>query len=238
MFLKVRIDGIDVALRVEQAAFSLCLHSGLQVQSNDLAGELYRKLLSVEAPEIAVKLLTAGADDPSNWYEAASLDFDVNLDLYSSPLGWREAAKAQNEFVVKQDVATNRAKMMFSELSISANSGRVFHLNGLHLPQPMCAPPVQPRNESISTVKPSFSSAISGSDNEDGTTEAERDARVAHMRSLTPVHRIPPTVDDDSMTSGDESDNADLSDTDSVDSFWSDIDPGKRFYPLESRQFY
>jgi hypothetical protein len=242
-FLKVRLVGLNITLRLGQSAIAVSLPSGLHFQSNDLARDLYRKVLGAKIPEIAVQLLISSPDDSTAWYEAASLRMDGNVDVYTSPLNWRETAQAQREFVNEQDKLTDRAKMMFIERTPSSQSERIFHRNGLHLPQPVCEAP-------SSTIKPSSPShlkapavklasfMVSDSEGEEGTTEAERDARVAHMRSITPVPRARDMLDDDaSITSGDESDDADLEDAESVDSFWSDVDESDPDYMEKQMMF-
>lgn len=113
-FLKVKIDSVNAVWSVDGAAVEFSLPHGLRIDSNDLAGKSFRKVTGIRLPEGTVKLLLASKLDRSRWLEAGDARFDVDLDIYSAPLGWHESARLQTEFIAKQDAETGRAKVLYT----------------------------------------------------------------------------------------------------------------------------
>lgn len=79
--------------------------------SNDLAGNNHRKITSLSVPKVIVRFLHALGDN-NNWVEAGEVVFDVALDNYSSPSGWKEGALSQAKFLAKQDEPTGRLRKL------------------------------------------------------------------------------------------------------------------------------
>lgn len=79
--------------------------------SNDLAGNNHRKVTSLSVPKVIVRFLHALGDN-NNWVEAGEVVFDVALDNYSSPSGWKEGALSQAKFLAKQDEPTGRLRKL------------------------------------------------------------------------------------------------------------------------------
>ena len=124
---------------------------------------------------------------------------------------------------------------------------RILYRRGIYLPQPTlpCRSPA-PAKASLHDNKRSGPSLhiptlanLSDTDGEEGVSEADRDARLASAWICDPVLMIsnlafrrtrtstpmPQTQDDDvAMSSGDESDDADLTDGHSSEDDWSDVE--------------
>ncbi|KAI0358672.1 hypothetical protein OH77DRAFT_1587674 [Trametes cingulata] len=212
-FLKVTVDTVNAVWLVGEAAAELNLPEGLRFDMNDLAGKSYRRVTSLRLPEGTTRLLLASKQDHSRWLEAADMQFDVDVDIYSAPAGWRESARRQTDFIAEQDALTGRAKALYmleddlTEASI-LRPGRGILDNDFYLPQiriPRVSP-VETLGDRRVPPLPSLREDISESD-VDPLPESVRDARIADLRpSNAPVHAF----SDEDITSGDESDDDDL----------------------------
>jgi hypothetical protein len=115
-FLKLALIAVDITWRAGNAALILSLPCGVKVDSNDLGGLYYRKITSLRIPEIRIKILLTPVLKSNRWLEAAEIVADAFLDIYASPLGYRDMAQAQLAYVEEQDRPTGRAQRMFSPL--------------------------------------------------------------------------------------------------------------------------
>jgi hypothetical protein len=98
------------------AAVAVSIPVGLNAQSNDRPGKYHRKFSCVRVPRVGLKVLLKAGSERSPWLEAADLATDAYVDIYASPLGWRDTAKEQAEFIQAQDILTSRLNAMFSTL--------------------------------------------------------------------------------------------------------------------------
>lgn len=96
------------------------LPKGLQVDSNDKPGLFHKRVTSIRLPIVTANLLHATPSSRQAWLETASFSTDLNLDIYAAPYGWRAKARAQNEFVAKQDSLTGRAARMLAQYQRAA----------------------------------------------------------------------------------------------------------------------
>jgi hypothetical protein len=112
-FLKLTIDALEVTWVAGHAAVALSFPEGLKLSSNDRPGRFHRKSFSLSVPKVSTKVLVTGGSESNTWLEAAELVADAYLDMYLSPLGWRDSAQAQADFVQSQDGLTGRARLMF-----------------------------------------------------------------------------------------------------------------------------
>ncbi|KAG9221064.1 hypothetical protein CCMSSC00406_0005497 [Pleurotus cornucopiae] len=228
--LKFTLSSLDLTWLASPAALVVSLPKGLQIDSNDKPGLFHKRVTSIRLPIVTANLLHATPSLRKAWLETASFSTDLNLDIYAAPYGWQAKARAQNEFVAKQDSLTGRAARMLAQYQRTA----CLHRDGIYLPQPrlstVSAPPI-PKHPGVASHAPmrpmsgprrwSQLSHLSESEGEEGISEADRDARLAKTRTATPVV-LPPLEDEDpNMSSGDESDDEDLT-ADSSDSDWSD----------------
>ncbi|KAG6841879.1 hypothetical protein C0991_005609 [Blastosporella zonata] len=229
-FVKFSLKTFDMTWRAANAALVIDLPRGIKTDSNDLGGRYHRKATSLKVAEIYVKLLLTSFLHKNRWLEALSFSADAYVDIYSAPRGYREMAQAQISYIEEQDRLTGRARRMAASLGSQSTTEypkTVAHQNGLYLPHPLLPEQrlggrpnlVRTRTE----VRKSWRSVtqLSDSDAEEGISEADRDARLAKTRSSTPVPGF--TYEDNrNMSSGDESDDEDLTDASSDDD-WSDF---------------
>ncbi|KAF8070507.1 hypothetical protein FPV67DRAFT_1756074, partial [Lyophyllum atratum] len=231
-FVKFSLKSVDVTWQAGRAALAITLPTGIKANSNDLGGRYHRKVTSLSIADIYVKVLIAPSLHGHRWLETMELSADVHLDIYSAPPGFRDVAQSQIAYVEEQDRLTGRARRMFASLgsrNAKTRTRPTLHKNGLYLPHPTLpihqdfegATSLSQRPPKNERMRKSWTSVAhnSESDAEEGISEADRDARLANTRSSTPV---PPFTfeDDQNMSSGDESDDEDLTDA-SSDSDWS-----------------
>ncbi len=79
--------------------------------SNDLAGNNYRKVASLSIPKVVMRFLHA-LGKKNDWVEVGEVVFDVALDNYSAPSGWKEGALSQAKFLAEQDRPTGRLRKL------------------------------------------------------------------------------------------------------------------------------
>ena len=118
-FVKLSIDQVYIVWQVDKAAMEIAFPDGVKCTSNDVPGKLHRKTSSLRLPRVYTKLLLASRNHPCLWYEVATTEADVNLDIYSSPDGWHSHAMAQEAFVSAQDVLTGRVDFLYRSESDS-----------------------------------------------------------------------------------------------------------------------
>ncbi|KAG1742840.1 hypothetical protein EDB19DRAFT_1875202 [Suillus lakei] len=249
-FIRLSISHVDATWSAGATAVNLSIPSGFSVHTNDLEGQFCGKLTSVRVPLVALKILLSSRDSKITWCEAADLSTDVNLDIYRSP---KTRNPSQMDFMKGQDELTHRAQYLLDDVERArktsfpdnrqplqrTRSGH--HRNGLYLPPP-CLPhfcrakihppaPLMsvPHSKSTATWWPRLS-YLSESDGEENISEADRDARLARSRLAPPI-----AVDDDMSVSGEESDDEDLTDTESSISGWSSTGSGTQRHSLIKR---
>ncbi|GLB37483.1 putative fermentation associated protein [Lyophyllum shimeji] len=235
-FVKLSVTSVDVTWQASHAALAITVPGGIRMDSNDLGGRYHRRVTNLNVPDICVKVLLAAPQRADRWFEAMSLTADVCLDIYSAPRGFRDMAQAQAAYVEEQDRMTGRARTMLASLGSCTATQRqrpILHKNGLYLPHPALpthrdseaiqSPSQQPRRSAALRKSWANTAHLSDSDAEERISEADRDARLANTRSSTPNPRF--TLDDNQgMSSGDESDDEDLTDASSDSDWWDLID--------------
>ncbi|KAI0058067.1 hypothetical protein BV25DRAFT_1994498 [Artomyces pyxidatus] len=246
-FLKITIGSIDLTWSAAPVAVQTRMPGGLRMEMNDMAGNNHRKVTSIQLPEVIVKVLST---HPSrgHWIEVAEVVFDLAVDIYSCPPGWQDSAIAQAAFLAVQDAPTRRLAAVINHAQTGRK--RPHGGSGLYMPVLRLPRPLRRRQPSFSEVKVELGpdTQLNGdltkpmpfshrhpynSDSEGDTyAETDRDLRLAKSRptSMNPEFR----VDSESMSSGDESDNADLTDDTGTDSDWSDDESRASKQPLSN----
>lgn len=115
-FYKITTKFIEVTWKAGNAALLLKLSQGLKFDSNDLGAHQYHKVVSLRVPHISGNILLTKDMERNSWLEAAEVNGDAYLDIYSSPVGHRLITRNQLAFIEEQDKLTNRAKLMFNQL--------------------------------------------------------------------------------------------------------------------------
>ncbi|KAF9450414.1 hypothetical protein P691DRAFT_468038 [Macrolepiota fuliginosa MF-IS2] len=230
-FYKVQVKSFEMVMRANDSALQILCDSGIKIDSNDVGGMNYSKSTGLQIPHIVVKVLLRASAERNAWLEAAHVATDLYVDMYAAPKGFREHIEKQRAFVSEQDKLTDRAARLLSR----TEGGRSTHKNGVYIPQPRLPRSRKPKarivhpqpRRAIPAVYLHRSSAVvdvSESEEEGLISEADRDARLARTRTSTPMTPIHFRDEERPMSSGDESDDADLTDGDSTDSDWTDLE--------------
>ncbi|KAF8664381.1 hypothetical protein AX16_000752 [Volvariella volvacea WC 439] len=224
-FLKVSLDKLNIMWRAGCAVLMFSMPQGLNLESSDLGGQFYKKVTTLRIPSMSTQVLLTASPERKPWLEAAAFKTDVFMDIYVAPQDWREKSAAQLRFIEEQDRLTSRARRLITSLTRHGRTPparRSAHENGLYIPQPALThrQPGRRRPESSTEQRGRSSSQGSESDAVEVISEADRDACLVRARSLTPL-RIT-KEEDQNMTSGDESDNEDLTEGSTSDSDWSE----------------
>ncbi|XP_006461147.1 hypothetical protein AGABI2DRAFT_185437 [Agaricus bisporus var. bisporus H97] len=223
-FYKVNVGGMEATLRIGNSALHLICNSGIKLESNDLGGANYAKSLGLRILHVGIKVLLKGSTERNTWLEAADVMTDLHVDMYTAPKGFKAHIAKQRAFVAEQDKPTDRAAKVLSRI----NGEHHLHKNGVYIPSLTLPEPRVPntyappqKRSSTSNIRPhSIHSNASDSDGHGMISEVDRDARLAMTRSSTPL----PVRGEETLSSGDESDDADLTDGDSTDSEWADLE--------------
>lgn len=238
-YVKLCLRALNATFLAGTAAVDLDVPKGLTLHTNDLRGQVCGRFLTLRLPHASVKALITLDTSRKSWSEAAAMEFDIALELFTCP---KTSHNPQSTFLHEQDILTQRAQYLLNQLTeaqvsydgrshASRRSGRR-HRRGLYLP-PLILPRFsrvqntnvqQQKQHPSSRPRQSRLPQMSESDGED-VSEADRDARLARSRIVRP---FPTSNVDDSEPSfsDDESDDADLTDGGSSDSEWS-AGPGK-----------
>lgn len=110
-FLRISVASVELTWSAELVSVHLHVPQGLRMVSNDLAGNNHQKVTSLSVPKVVIRFLHA-LGKKNDWAEAGEVVFDVALDNYSSPSGWKEGALAQAKFLAKQDQPTGRLRKL------------------------------------------------------------------------------------------------------------------------------
>ncbi|KIK67374.1 hypothetical protein GYMLUDRAFT_156567 [Collybiopsis luxurians FD-317 M1] len=218
-FVKVFFGSINLLWKAGPAAISLFTPQGLKLDFNDLGGQHHKKLTSIRLPHLELKALL-DYNESNTWLEAAEIVTDAFLDMYTSPSGWQEMRAAQADFIREQDQPTGRVERFIEMLkSTRPAAGARTHMKGIYMPQPTLLHHKIYSRHKYGHYRPN-SVFLTHEINQSSESESENLPGFADaIRSVRPISsRIPD--EEDSLSTGDESDNEDL--TDRSDSEWPD----------------
>lgn len=94
----------------------MSLPEGVKVNTNDLAADQYRKVISLKIPRMSTKVLVTSRVQGASWLEAGELAADAYVDIYSAPTDYLSLNAAQVAFVEEQDRSTDRVKRTIAGL--------------------------------------------------------------------------------------------------------------------------
>ncbi|EGO25461.1 hypothetical protein SERLADRAFT_415036 [Serpula lacrymans var. lacrymans S7.9] len=197
-FVKLSLSALNVTFIAGLVGIDLSLPQGLTIHTNDLAGRFYSKIISLRLPSASLRMLLMSGSLKKSWTEVVDCALDLNLDMYNAPPGWESHADAQRDFIHSQDTPTHRARFLFEQLKRNSFS--------------------PPETNGGAGNRWSRVSHLSESEGEENISEADRDARLAKSRFKAPI--VSGIVDEyeESMSGADESDNEDLTDSESLES--------------------
>lgn len=127
-FLKLTIESIDCTWMSHPAACRLVISRGVHLDLNNLAGTNYRKVTSINVPDIQLQTLFSSRPK-DQWLEAGRLVAGCSVDIYNSPKGWRQDAEVQMQFLKTQDKLTGRLNFLQEANRKSSGVGELFNLS-------------------------------------------------------------------------------------------------------------
>ena len=83
----------------------------MRMSSNNLSGQRYKKVTSLNIPQIELRLLLATGKG-NHWVEVGRIASGVSADLYNAPKGWIKETDEQEAFLLEQDALTRRLAFM------------------------------------------------------------------------------------------------------------------------------
>ncbi|CAK5265757.1 unnamed protein product [Mycena citricolor] len=223
-FLKAAVGSVDATWSAGRAAVTLSMSHGLEVDFNDKGSQYHRKLTRVKVPHVAVQFMLRA--DQRRWLETGRVQADAYLDIYSSPVGWKDKAADQADFIFAQDFPTGRARRMFNKLR--KDEKPVKHLNSVFLPQPDLSTAKRYR---VSAELPGETTSnrmwhkighFSESDMDGEQLDVLRDAKLAAQARASA--RTEDRDDERSISDGDESDTEEVSDGTFSEDGWSQFE--------------
>ncbi|KAG9100753.1 hypothetical protein FS749_013050 [Ceratobasidium sp. UAMH 11750] len=229
-FLRVNCPSVDITIGIggEMDASSpntndtllhLSLSKGFSVQLTNRPNQGSASCTRFDVPIISARIIQRVTGFHQTWFELASLTLDLAGENTSAPLGWKEHAQAQLNFLQAQDALTHRAVFLYGPNVLSTEAprhGGLTYLTPLRVPDGFANRQVHSGSILDSSLEHKEYEDSFRSEQDDVMTEASRDARVASSRPVTPQvalgkytpvsHRHARAPDGD-MSSGDESDN-------------------------------
>ena len=122
-FLSIIVGAVDGRWTNPSALLRLSLRKGIQMESNNVAGNFYKSVNSVRVPDLHLHLLIPGQLH-DEWLEGASLHTSVSIDMYQAPKNWLSDAEAQKTFVNIQDRPTGRARSILVDVDVDDSSSK------------------------------------------------------------------------------------------------------------------
>lgn len=114
-----------MAWKFGRSATQLHLHRGLNFDYNDLPGQTYKKVTEIRIPAGFLRALIYSEQRRELWLEAGCVSFDLHMDMYSAPEGWKEKARIQNSYVRLQDAPTRRAWFLYEKTASGPTPGKI-----------------------------------------------------------------------------------------------------------------
>lgn len=114
-FLKLRMGCLNVDVETENTALTISLAQGAQLSLHDMASDNAAGTICFLVPVGQVQILIQASRDGQTWLEAATIGFDVAVDIYNRPYDWRSKGQTQIQFVKEQDVLTRRVPFIYEK---------------------------------------------------------------------------------------------------------------------------
>lgn len=109
-FLKLAVDDLVVLFETEDAAASVALPQGVNLDLSTWATRSCLSTLGLSIPDLDMALLhrQSGA-----LRTVAELKSSITLDIYKAPFGWLQKASKQQAFIRKEDEPTKRIQYLY-----------------------------------------------------------------------------------------------------------------------------
>lgn len=125
-FLRVKCPLLDVTVglgdhvatptprdNTDDTVFHLALSKGFSVQLTDRPTRSYASCMRFDVPAISARVIQRVTGFHQTWFELAGVSFDLAGEKTDAPLGWKEHAQDQRNFVQTQDAFTRRAGFLY-----------------------------------------------------------------------------------------------------------------------------
>jgi hypothetical protein len=127
-FLKVMCPLIDVTVGLgstndhmiprtqgmsEDSLLHFSLSKGFSIQLTDRPHSSYASCMRFDLPAISLRILQRVTGFHQTWFELASVCTDISGEQKSAPVGWREHAQQQLNFLRMQDATTHRVGFLY-----------------------------------------------------------------------------------------------------------------------------
>jgi hypothetical protein len=106
---------LNVDVETENTALTISLAQGAQLSLHDMASDNAAGTICFLVPVGQVQILIQASRDGQTWLEAATIGFDVAVDIYNRPYDWRSKGQTQIQFVKEQDVLTRRVPFIYEK---------------------------------------------------------------------------------------------------------------------------
>ena len=110
-FFKMEVRHFSMTLATDQAALTVDLPKGINLDTSTWATQNFRSAIGVVIPAITAQMLRK----VDQWRNVANIQTDLSLQIFNAPPQWRLRASDQQKFLAEQDGATQRVRFLYSD---------------------------------------------------------------------------------------------------------------------------
>jgi hypothetical protein len=114
-FLKLRMGSLNIDIETENTALIISMAQGVQLSLHDMTSDDDAGSICLLIPVGQVQSLIQASKNGQIWLEAATIGFDVAVDVHNRPYGWKSKGQKQIQFVKDQDVLTRRVPFIYEK---------------------------------------------------------------------------------------------------------------------------
>jgi len=114
-FLKLRMGSLNIDIETENTALIISLAQGVQLSLHDMTSDDAAGTICLLIPVGQVQSLIQASKDGQIWLEAATVGFDIAVDVHNRPYGWKSKGQKQVQFIKDQDVLTRRVPFIYDK---------------------------------------------------------------------------------------------------------------------------
>lgn len=107
------MGSLRINIETDKTALVVSLPQGAQFSLHDLSTEDAAGTICLWVPVGQLQSLIQSSVDGEIWLEAATIGFDVAVDVFNRPPDWKSKGKIQKQFVKEQDVMTRRVPFVY-----------------------------------------------------------------------------------------------------------------------------
>ncbi|KAG8747816.1 hypothetical protein FRC10_011261 [Ceratobasidium sp. 414] len=136
-FLRVNCPLVDITVGVEggmdasrpngnDTLLHLSLSKGFSVQLTNRPNQAFASCMRFDIPVISARIIQRITGFHQTWFELASLSLDLAGENTSAPLGWKEHAEEQLNFLRAQDAPTHRTVFLYGPNALSTEEHKEY----------------------------------------------------------------------------------------------------------------